>query len=118
MTAFDLFTNRGEYLAAFYFAEQLPTDLAKGLLRTWTVREGDEHHPDPTPRQALRALRGGLPEDGLPQRPRRPGGGARRRRRGRRCAPARTTTPSGSSGSPNGTARCSTRSGSPPPRSS
>ena len=54
---FDSFTNRGEFFAAHYFAEQLPVDLAKGLLGTWTTRENDEHHAEPTPRQSLRRLR-------------------------------------------------------------
>ncbi|MFF0516173.1 hypothetical protein [Streptomyces sp. NPDC004250] len=57
-TDFDSFSNRGEYLSAHYFAEQLGQDLKKGLLATWTVREGDEKDPRPTPREMLRALRG------------------------------------------------------------
>ncbi|MGV9920817.1 hypothetical protein ACWDUK_26985 [Streptomyces cellulosae] len=57
-TDFDSFSNRGEYLSAHYFAEQLGPDLKKGLLATWTVREGDEKDPRPTPREMLRALRG------------------------------------------------------------
>ncbi|MFZ4248193.1 hypothetical protein ACOZDF_23305 [Streptomyces griseoincarnatus] len=57
-TDFDSFSNRGEYLSAHYFAEQLGQDLKKGLLATWTVWEGDEKDPRPTPREMLRALRG------------------------------------------------------------
>ncbi|HWH00554.1 MAG TPA: hypothetical protein VNV66_14800, partial [Pilimelia sp.] len=65
MTAvFDSIINRGEYLSAHYFAEQLSTDLRKGLFATWADREGDEHDPRSTPRQQLRALRRGyLAED-------------------------------------------------------
>jgi hypothetical protein len=55
---FDSFTNRGEYLSAHYFAEQLRADLTKGLFATWAMRESDEHHPDKTPRQRIRELRG------------------------------------------------------------
>ncbi|MFH9575648.1 hypothetical protein ACH4MG_34565 [Streptomyces sp. NPDC017454] len=57
-TDFDSFSNRGEYLSAHYFAEQLGQDLKKGILGTWTVRESDEKDPRPTPREMLRALRG------------------------------------------------------------
>ncbi|MEV5049439.1 hypothetical protein AB0N20_33825 [Streptomyces griseoincarnatus] len=57
-TDFDSFSNRGEYLSAHYFAEQLGQDLKKGLLATWTVRETDEKDPRPTPREMLRTLRG------------------------------------------------------------
>ncbi|WP_433615372.1 class I SAM-dependent DNA methyltransferase [Dactylosporangium sp. CA-139114] len=66
MTAdFDSITNRGEYFTAHYFAEELATDLKKGLFTTWTVREGDEHDPRRTPRELLRGLRGSyLGEDG------------------------------------------------------
>ncbi|MER7048838.1 hypothetical protein [Streptomyces jumonjinensis] len=56
-TDFDSFINRGEYLSAYYFAEQLGTDLKKGLLATWTQREGDENDPRRTPREQVRALR-------------------------------------------------------------
>nr|WSW65567.1 hypothetical protein OG461_04845 [Streptomyces sp. NBC_00995] len=56
-TEFDSFINRGEYLSAYYFAEQLGTDLKKGLFATWTLREGDENDPRKTPREQLRALR-------------------------------------------------------------
>jgi hypothetical protein len=63
-TAFDSFSNRGEYFAAHYFAEQLGTDLKKGLFATWALREGDEHDPRKTPRELLRSLRGAyLSED-------------------------------------------------------
>ncbi|MFF4690498.1 hypothetical protein [Streptomyces sp. NPDC001307] len=57
-TDFDSFSNRGEYLSAHYFAEQLGQDLKKGLLATWTGRETDEKDPRPTPREKVRALRG------------------------------------------------------------
>ena len=56
-TAFDSFTNRGEYFSAHYFAEQLGTDLKKGLFATWALREGDENDPRRTPRELLRTLR-------------------------------------------------------------
>ncbi|WP_103544701.1 hypothetical protein [Streptomyces sp. SM1] len=56
-TDFDSFTNRGEYLSAHYFAEQLGTDLKKGLFTTWAQREGDENDPRRTPRELLRTLR-------------------------------------------------------------
>jgi hypothetical protein len=55
---FDSLTNRGEYFAAHYFAEQLATDLRKGVFARWAEQEGDENDPRPTPRQSLRALRG------------------------------------------------------------
>lgn len=55
---FDSFTNRGEYLAAHYFAEQMRTDLAKGLFDTWAMREGDDLHKAETPRESVRKLRG------------------------------------------------------------
>ncbi|WP_163508972.1 hypothetical protein [Fodinicola acaciae] len=59
MTAdFDSFTNRGEYIAAHYFADQLDTDLKRGIFDKWAVREGDKHDPRRTPRQLLRDLRG------------------------------------------------------------
>ncbi|MEU9126117.1 hypothetical protein AB0C96_40985 [Streptomyces sp. NPDC048506] len=57
-TDFDSFANRGEYLSAHYFAEQLGSDLKKGILATWADREGDELDSRPTPREMLRALRG------------------------------------------------------------
>ncbi|MFB7583924.1 hypothetical protein [Streptomyces hydrogenans] len=57
-TDFDSFSNRGEYFAAHYFAEQLGTDLKKGLFATWAMREGDENDPRKTPRELLRSLRG------------------------------------------------------------
>lgn len=56
-TDFDSFTNRGEYLSAHYFAEQLGADLKKGVFATWAVREGDDNDPRKTPREQLRALR-------------------------------------------------------------
>lgn len=54
---FDSIINRGEYLAAHYFAEQLAVDVKKRLFATWAAREGDEHDPRTTPRQLVRALR-------------------------------------------------------------
>ncbi|MFF4530675.1 hypothetical protein ACFY1P_15545 [Streptomyces sp. NPDC001407] len=57
-TDFDSFSNRGDYFAAHYFAEQLGTDLKKGLFATWALREGDENDPRKTPRELLRSLRG------------------------------------------------------------
>ncbi|WP_067181595.1 hypothetical protein [Microtetraspora niveoalba] len=56
-TDFASFTNRGEYFSAHYFAEQLGSDLKKGLFATWTSREGDENDPRRTPRELLRTLR-------------------------------------------------------------
>ncbi|MGI5438655.1 hypothetical protein ACQEV4_14945 [Streptomyces shenzhenensis] len=56
-TDFDSFSNRGEYLSAHYFAEQLGTDLKKGLFATWALREGDDNDPRRTPRELLRTLR-------------------------------------------------------------
>ncbi|MFD4814705.1 hypothetical protein ACFWNS_39785, partial [Streptomyces sp. NPDC058418] len=56
-TDFDSFTNRGEYLSAHYFADQLGADLKKGLFASWALREGDENDPRKTPRESLRALR-------------------------------------------------------------
>ena len=57
MTEFDSLSNRGEYFAAHYFAEQLAVDLRKEILARWAEREGDELDAAP-PAQALRALRG------------------------------------------------------------
>lgn len=54
---FDCLTNRGEYFTAHYFAEQLATDLRKGIFTQWADREGDENDPRPTPRRSLRRLR-------------------------------------------------------------
>ncbi|MBV9025416.1 MAG: hypothetical protein JO362_16860 [Streptomycetaceae bacterium] len=56
-TDFDSFANRGEYFSAHYFAEQLGTDLKKGLFADWALREGDENDPRKTPRELLRTLR-------------------------------------------------------------
>ncbi|CAM5716518.1 hypothetical protein SMICM304S_09950 [Streptomyces microflavus] len=56
-TDFDSFSNRGEYLSAFYFAEQLGDGLKKGVFATWANRESDEHDPRPTPRESVRTLR-------------------------------------------------------------
>jgi hypothetical protein len=62
---YDSLTNRGEYLSAHYVAEELDTDLRKGIFATWTTREGDENDPRKTPRELVRALRGTyLGEDG------------------------------------------------------
>ncbi|MDG6101943.1 class I SAM-dependent DNA methyltransferase [Dactylosporangium aurantiacum] len=55
---FDSISNRGEYLSAHYFAEQLGGDLKKGIFATWAGRETDEHDPRKTPREAIRSLRG------------------------------------------------------------
>ncbi|MFI1922400.1 hypothetical protein [Streptomyces sp. NPDC020377] len=56
-TDFDSFSNRGEYLSAHYFAEQLADGLKKGVFAAWTDRESDENDKCPTPRVALRGLR-------------------------------------------------------------
>ncbi|WP_319462648.1 class I SAM-dependent DNA methyltransferase [Micromonospora sp. RTP1Z1] len=62
---YDSLTNRGEYLSAHYLAEDLDTDLRKGLFAVWTGREGDENDPRRTPRELIRGLRGSyLGEDG------------------------------------------------------
>lgn len=57
-TDFDTLTNRGEYLSAHYFAEQLGPDLKKLLFSEWKRRESDTNDPRPTPRESLPALRG------------------------------------------------------------
>ena len=64
-TVHDSFGNRGEYFAAHYFAEQLPADLKKHLLDTWTLREGDEHDPRTTARERVRTLRAAYFSDEL-----------------------------------------------------
>ncbi|MGW4299113.1 hypothetical protein ACWEHT_04985 [Streptomyces sp. NPDC004646] len=56
-TDFDSFSNRGEYLSAHYFAEQLADGLKKGVFAAWADRESDENDKRPTPRVALRGLR-------------------------------------------------------------
>ncbi|WP_326550098.1 class I SAM-dependent DNA methyltransferase [Micromonospora sp. NBC_01813] len=56
-SVFDSIINRGEYLSAHYFADQLGTELKKRLLATWAIREGDEYDNRATPRQMVRALR-------------------------------------------------------------
>ncbi|WP_030542889.1 hypothetical protein [Streptomyces albus] len=56
-TDFDSFSNRGEYLSAHYFAEQLADGLKKGVFAAWTDRESDENDQRTTPRAALRGLR-------------------------------------------------------------
>ncbi|MFF5667092.1 hypothetical protein ACFY7F_30305 [Streptomyces griseofuscus] len=56
-TDFDSFSNRGEYLSAHYFAEQLADGLKKGVFATWADRESDENDERTTPRVALRGLR-------------------------------------------------------------
>ncbi|MFF3654424.1 PLP-dependent aminotransferase family protein [Streptomyces olivochromogenes] len=56
-TDFDSFSNRGEYLSAHYFAEQLADGLKKGVFAAWADRESDENDQRPTPRVALRGLR-------------------------------------------------------------
>ncbi|GAB3436809.1 class I SAM-dependent DNA methyltransferase [Actinophytocola sediminis] len=58
-TVFDSITNRGEYFAAHYFAEDLPDALKKNPLADWTIIEKDTHDKRTTPRQRLRTLRGG-----------------------------------------------------------
>ncbi|QQM43687.1 hypothetical protein [Streptomyces liliifuscus] len=61
---YDSFANRGEYLSAHYFSEELENTLKKnkaadeGLLTLWTSRETDAHDPQPTPRELLPRLRG------------------------------------------------------------
>ncbi|MEU5996235.1 hypothetical protein ABZ837_00210 [Streptomyces sp. NPDC047197] len=61
---YDSFANRGEYLSAHYFSEDLETSLTRktagseGLFTLWTDRETDEHDPRHTPRELLPKLRG------------------------------------------------------------
>ncbi|MGW4995224.1 hypothetical protein ACWEQ3_47940 [Streptomyces mirabilis] len=61
---YDSFANRGEYLSAHYFSEELENTLKKskagdeGLFSLWTSRETDPHDPQPTPRELLPRLRG------------------------------------------------------------
>ncbi|MEV0494208.1 hypothetical protein [Streptomyces atratus] len=61
---YDSFANRGEYLSAHYFSEELENTLKKGkagdegLFTLWTGRETDPHDPRPTPRELLPRLRG------------------------------------------------------------
>ncbi|WP_086719675.1 N-6 DNA methylase, partial [Streptomyces angustmyceticus] len=61
---YDSFANRGEYLSAHYFSEELENTLKKsragdeGLFTLWTSRETDPHDPRPTPRELLPRLRG------------------------------------------------------------
>ncbi|MFJ8532822.1 hypothetical protein [Streptomyces sp. NPDC093591] len=61
---YDSFANRGEYLSAHYFSEELENTLKKskagdeGLFTLWTNRETDPHDPRPTPRELLPRLRG------------------------------------------------------------
>ncbi|MGW3410979.1 hypothetical protein [Streptomyces sp. NPDC000888] len=61
---YDSFANRGEYLSAHYFSEELENTLKKskagdeGLFTLWTSRETDAHDPQPTPRDLLPRLRG------------------------------------------------------------
>ncbi|MEV8287482.1 hypothetical protein [Streptomyces niveus] len=61
---YDSFANRGEYLSAHYFSEELENTLKKskagdeGLFTLWTNRETDPHDPQPTPREVLPRLRG------------------------------------------------------------
>ncbi|MEV4670853.1 class I SAM-dependent DNA methyltransferase [Actinomadura sp. NPDC049382] len=61
---YDSFANRGEYLSAHYFSEELENTLKKkkagdeGLFTLWTDRETDPHDPRPTPRELLPRLRG------------------------------------------------------------
>ncbi|GAA0285806.1 hypothetical protein GCM10010302_25100 [Streptomyces polychromogenes] len=61
---YDSFANRGEYLSAHYFSEELENTLKRGkagdegLFTLWTGRETDPHDPQPTPRELLPRLRG------------------------------------------------------------
>ncbi|MEW2093270.1 hypothetical protein AB0932_28765 [Streptomyces sp. NPDC006682] len=61
---YDSFANRGEYLSAHYFSEELENTLKKskagdeGLFTLWTSRETDPHDPQLTPRELLPRLRG------------------------------------------------------------
>ncbi|GGV82984.1 hypothetical protein [Streptomyces thermoviolaceus] len=61
---YDSFANRGEYLSAHYFSEELEYSLKRnkageeGLFTLWTSRETDPHDPRPTPRELLPRLRG------------------------------------------------------------
>jgi len=61
---YDSFANRGEYLSAHYFSEELENTLKKskegdeGLFTLWTSRETDPHDPRSTPRELLPRLRG------------------------------------------------------------
>ncbi|MFC8896949.1 hypothetical protein [Streptomyces cinereoruber] len=61
---YDSFANRGEYLSAHYFSEELENTLKKGkagdegLFTLWTGRETDPHETQPTPRELLPRLRG------------------------------------------------------------
>ncbi|GAB3970917.1 class I SAM-dependent DNA methyltransferase [Plantactinospora veratri] len=62
---YDSFTNRGEYFSAHYVAEDLSTDLKKGIFASWATRETDKNDPRKTPREMVRSLRGVyLGEDG------------------------------------------------------
>ncbi|KOV13083.1 hypothetical protein ADK60_31120, partial [Streptomyces sp. XY431] len=63
VTDFDSFSNRGEYLAAHFFAEQLGEELKKGIFKTWSLRENDENDPRRTPRELLRSLRSSYFDD-------------------------------------------------------
>jgi hypothetical protein len=60
---YDSFANRGEYLSAHYFSEELENTLKRnkagdeGLFTLWTSRETDAHDPRPTPRELLPRLR-------------------------------------------------------------
>ncbi|MFD7589817.1 hypothetical protein ACFV84_30780 [Kitasatospora sp. NPDC059811] len=59
---FDSFANRGEYLSAHYFSEELENTLKKksaddeGLFTLWTYRETDKHDTQSTPRELLLRL--------------------------------------------------------------
>ncbi|MGX9920686.1 hypothetical protein ACWIG4_12600 [Streptomyces sp. NPDC002248] len=61
---YDSFANRGEYLSAHYFSEELEHTLRRnkagdeGLFALWANRETDPHDPRPTPRESLPRLRG------------------------------------------------------------
>ncbi|MCG6495698.1 hypothetical protein [Kitasatospora sp. A2-31] len=59
---FDSFANRGEYLSAHYFSEELENTLKKkaaddeGLFALWTNRETDQQDPQATPRELILRL--------------------------------------------------------------
>ncbi|MEK8146099.1 hypothetical protein NKH18_47580 [Streptomyces sp. M10(2022)] len=110
-TDFDSFINRGEYLSAYYFAEQLGTDLKKGLFATWTLRESDENNPRKTlANSSALCAPSTLPRTCAPTSP-----------TPRNAMPVttrdstRTTTPSGPSDSPSGTRPCCAPSDTTPP---
>jgi hypothetical protein len=60
MPSFDSLHNHGEFFATRYFAEPLDEALRRGLFKTWSERETDEHAgaQRTTPRQRLPRLNG------------------------------------------------------------